>query len=406
MIGNVFNTNFDEASGFFSLGFLLYFFLLGILPSIYIIKTKIIFGSWKRFFTITSLSVLLLVILVFANASHWLWIDKNAKVLGGLAMPWSYTVNAVLYQTHKHKQQQEEILLPDVTAIDQEKSVVILVIGESARRQNFSLYGYERNTNPLLSQISNVSAFKANSSSTYTTASVKSILDYKETSELYELLPNYLYRNGVEVIWRTSNWGEPPIHIQHYIHKNELSADCQGEACEYDEILLTGLKEQMLASDNHKVLVVLHTNTSHGPQYSKKYPPQFEVFQPVCNSVELGNCTHDELINAYDNTIVYTDYLLARVINGLQSLDEYHTAMLYVSDHGESLGENNLYMHGFPLSIAPKEQYEIPFIVWTSTGSKTLKSNDELTQYHVFHSVLDFLGVQTPIYDEKMSIFE
>lgn len=406
MIGNVFNTNYAEATGFFSLSFVCYFLFLGIVPSIYLIKTKIIFGTWKRFFTTTSLSVLFLVILIFVNASNWLWIDKHSKVLGGLAMPWSYSVNAVLYQSHKHKANQKEILLPDVTEMDQEKSVVVLVIGESARRQNFSLYGYRRNTNPLLATIPNVSVFKAKSAATYTTASVKSILDYKETSDLYELLPNYLYRNGVEVIWRTSNWGEPPIHIKHYQQEKELKANCQGEACAYDEVLLTGLKEQILASNKNKLFVVLHTSTSHGPQYSKKYPPRFEVFKPVCNSVELGNCSHDELINAYDNTIVYTDYLLSRVIDDLKSLKEYHCAMLYVSDHGESLGENNLYMHGVPLSLAPKEQYEIPFIVWESDNSRPLKPNKELTQYHVFHSVLNFLGIKSPIYDETMSIFQ
>jgi lipid A ethanolaminephosphotransferase len=151
---------------------------------------------------------------------------------------------------------------------------------------------------------------------------------------------------------------------------------------------------------------VLHTSTSHGPQYSKKYPPKFEVFKPVCNSVELSNCSHKELINAYDNTIVYTDYLLHRVIEDLSSLKEYKSAMIFVSDHGESLGEKNLYMHGVPKSIAPKEQYEIPFIVWLSEGSKQLKPDINVAQHNVFHSVLNFLGVQSPIYDENMNIFQ
>lgn len=406
MIGNVFNTDYSEATGFFSFKLLWYVLLLGLVPTIYIFKVKVIHGTWKRFFTTSSATLLFVLILVFANASNWLWIDKNSKVLGGLAMPWSYSVNAVLYQSHKHKANQKEILLPNATIKDNEKSIVVLVIGESARRQNFSLYGYERNTNPLLSQMPNLRVFEANSDATYTTASVKSILEYKSTNDLYELLPNYLYRNGVEVIWRTSNWGEPPIHIEHYQRDKELKTTCQGEACEYDEVLLTGLKEQILASDKNKLFVVLHTSTSHGPQYSTKYPPRFEVFQPVCNSVELGKCSHDELINAYDNTIVYTDYLLAQIIEDLKSLKQYHCAMLYVSDHGESLGENNLYMHGVPMSIAPREQYEIPFIVWMSDESKPLKPNTKVTQHHVFHSVLNFLGIQSPIYDESMNMFE
>ncbi|MDD3490985.1 MAG: phosphoethanolamine--lipid A transferase EptA [Paludibacter sp.] len=406
MIGNVFNTNYAEATGFFSIKLIWYVLLLGVVPTIYIFKAKIIHGTWKKFLTTSSLTLLLVLILVFANARNWLWIDKNSKVLGGLAMPWSYSVNAALYQTHKHKANQEEILLPNATIKDNEKSIVVLVIGESARRGNFSLYGYKRNTNPLLSKTPNLFTFNAISDATYTTASVKSILEYKPTSDLYELLPNYLYRNGVEVIWRTSNWGEPPIHIKYYQPEKELKAKCQGEKCDYDEVLLTGLKEQILASNKNKLFIVLHTSTSHGPQYSKKYPAQFGVFQPVCNSVELSKCSHDELINAYDNTIVYTDYLLSQVIADLKALKQYHCTMIYVSDHGESLGEKNLYMHGVPMSLAPREQYEIPFIVWTSDDSKSLKPNKELTQHYVFHSVLNFLGIQSPIYDETMSIFK
>lgn len=126
------------------------------------------------------------------------------------------------------------------------------------------------------------------------------------------------------------------------------------------------------------------------PTYSKKYPSRFEAFKPVCNSVELGNCSKEELINAYDNTIVYTDYILHSIIEDLKQLNGYNSAMMYVSDHGESLGEKNLYMHGVPISIAPKEQYEIPFIVWTSDGSKQLKPNNTLSQNNVFHSVLNF----------------
>jgi lipid A ethanolaminephosphotransferase len=280
------------------------------------------------------------------------------------------------------------------------------VIGESARSENFSLYGYEKNTNPLLSKTSNVFHFDATSSATYTMAGVKSILDYTNTDELYETLPNYLYRNKVEVIWKTSNWGEPPIHIKNYLNRDSLAQNCQGDGCNYDEILTNGLKEEILASNKNKILIVLHTSTSHGPSYSKKYPPQFEVFKPVCNGVELGNCTHTELINAYDNTIVYTDYILSKLIENLKQLKEYNSAMIFVSDHGESLGEKNLYMHGMPLSIAPKEQYEIPFIVWLSDSTKQLKPNESLSQYHVFHSVLNFLHIQSPVYDEKMNIFK
>lgn len=406
MIGNVLNTNYEESSSFFSIKLILYIVFLGIIPSIYIYKVKIINVTLKQFLITTSLTLLFILTLVFANASNWLWIDKNSKTLGGLAMPWSYSVNTSLFYIHKFKKNEKEILLPNATLKDNQKSVVVLVIGESARSENFSLYGYKKNTNPLLSKVPNLFHFNATSCATYTTAGVKGILEHTNTDDLYEILPNYLYRNNVEVVWRTSNWGEPPVHIKNYQNRAALMPNCKGADCNYDEILLTGLKEQILASTKNKILIILHTSTSHGPTYSKKYPPQFETFKPVCNSVELGKCSQTELINAYDNTIVYTDYILSQVIEDLKELKEYKSTMIFVSDHGESLGEKNLYMHGMPLSIAPKEQYEIPFIVWVSDGSKQLKPNKTLTQGNVFHSVLNFLNIESPIYDEKMNIFK
>jgi lipid A ethanolaminephosphotransferase len=406
MIGNVLNTNYEESSSFFSIKLIVYIILLAVIPSIYIIRVTIIRATWKQFLITTLLSFLFILTLVFANASNWLWIDKNSKTLGGLAMPWSYSVNISLFYIHKYKKNEKEILLPNATIKDNKKSVVVLVIGESARSQNFSLYGYDKNTNPLLSKTPNLFHFDATSCATYTTAGIKCILEHSNTDELYEILPNYLFRNNVEVIWRTSNWGEPPIHIKNYQNKDALMPNCKGEGCNYDEILLSGLKDQIVASKKNKILIVLHTSTSHGPTYSKKYPPQFEIFKPVCNSVELGNCSQTELINAYDNTIIYTDYILYTLIDNLKQLKEYNSAMIFVSDHGESLGEKNLYMHGLPLSIAPKEQYDIPFIVWVSDSSKQLKPNKVLSQNHVFHSVLNFLNIQSPIYDEGMNIFK
>jgi len=406
MVGNILNTNFNESSSFFSMKLIIYLVLFGILPSVYIIKTKIINVTLKRFAITSSLTLLFVALLIFANASNWLWIDKNSKQLGALAMPWSYSVNTMRFYIHKHKKNEKEILLPNATIADNKKSIVVLVIGESARSQNFSLYGYKKNTNPLLSKVDNLFSFKATSCATYTTAGVKCILEHKNSNDLYEILPNYLNRNNVDVIWRTTNSGEPPIHIKNYQTRESLALNCKGDGCNYDEVLLTNLKEQILASKKNKILIVLHTSTSHGPTYSKKYPTQFETFKPVCNSVELGNCSQQELINAYDNTIVYTDYILYNVIENLKALKEYSSAMLFVSDHGESLGEKNLYMHGLPLSIAPKEQFDIPFVVWFSDSSKQLKPNRTVSQNHVFHSVINFLGIRTPIYDENMNIFK
>lgn len=406
MIGNVLNTRYEESSSFLSFGLIIYLIFLGIVPSYFVAKAKISKVKFKRFIATVTLTLVFIGSLVFVNSSNWLWIDKNSKTLGALVMPWSYVVNTVRHYHKKNKKNKKQILLPDATIKNSKKSIAVLVIGESARSENFSLYGYSKNTNPLLSKIENIKSYQTKSCATYTTAGVKCILEHKNTSKLYEILPNYLYRNDVEVIWRTTNWGEPNVNIDSYQDKNKLREACEGERCLYDEVLLNGLKKQILESKKNKILVVLHTSTSHGPTYYQKYPKEFNKFTPVCKSVELGNCTQEELINAYDNTILYTDYILASLIDQLKSLKDYSSSMIYVSDHGESLGEKNLYMHGVPASIAPDEQLNVPFIVWRSDDYKELKNKETASQHNVFHSVLDFLAIESPIYDENMSIFK
>ena len=125
-----------------------------------------------------------------------------------------------------------------------------------------------------------------------------------------ELLPNYAYRTGVDVTWRTSNWGEPPIHIEEYLTNEQLGELYPDENIYHDAILLKGLRERITSSQKNKVLVILHTSTSHGPKYADKYPKAFEVYKPVARNVEEGEKNIDWLVNAYDNTIRYTDYLL------------------------------------------------------------------------------------------------
>ena len=406
MMSNVLNTNYEESSSFFSFKIILYMIVLGVLPSIYILKAKILKETLIKFSIYSFLTLLLIIVIVYVNASNRLWIDKNSKQLGGLAMPWSYSINTSLFYAHQNQAKEQEILLPNATIKDNKKSLVVLVIGESARKENFSLYGYSKNTNPLLSKTANLFHFNATSCDTYTTACLKCILEYKNSNKLYEILPNYLYRNNVEVVWRTTNWGEPPIHIKNFQSRETLMSKCKDKWCDYDEVLLTGLKEQILSSNKNKMLIVLHTSTSHGPTYSKKYPPAFEIFKPVCNTVELAKCSQLELINAYDNTIVYTDFILHKIIEDLKQLKDYNSSMIFVSDHGESLGEHNVYMHGLPKSIAPKVQYEIPFIVWMSDNSKQIKPLNTVTQNHVFHSVLNFLSIESPIYNDELSIFK
>ena len=250
--------------------------------------------------------------------------------------------------------------------------------------------------------------YEATSCATYTTAGTKAILEPEASDDLYELLPNYAFRTGVDVSWRTSNWGEPPIHIDEYLTNEQLGEQHPGENIYYDAILMKGLRERIVSSKKNKVLIVLHTSTSHGPKYADKYPKAFEVFKPVARNVEEGEKNVGMLVNAYDNTIRYTDHLLDSLICMLQGMKEWKSAMMFVSDHGESLGENKVFMHGLPMKLAPKVQYEIPFLVWTSEGFRNYKSElpAVIDQHYVFHSVLNLLSIQSPAYNRDYDLFE
>ena len=405
MMGNVFNTRFSEASGFFSTSAVMYVIFLGLLPAAYVILRKVNYGSFRRFLLSTVLSIMAIAGVAAANLSNILWIDYHATCIGSLIMPWSYTVNTGRYFYQQYLLNRDEILLPDATITTEDREVVVLVIGESARRDHFSLYGYSRQTNPLLERDS-VTTLVAEASATFTTDGVKAIVDHKATDDLYEILPNYLHRMGVDVVWRSTNWGEPPLHIEKEYNHSALKSRYPDANGKYDGILLEDLKEEIEACESNKVLIVLHTSTSHGPEYYDKYPSEFKKFTPVCTTVEMSKADRKELNNAYDNTILYTDYLLHSVIEVLREIDDARSTMIYISDHGESLGEDNLYMHGLPMMIAPKEQLNIPFIVWCSDREQKIKPLSKVGHYHVFHSVLNFLHIDSPIYNESHNIFK
>ena len=402
MMGNAINTQYSEASGFFSLAFVLYVLLLGVLPMLYVFGRKVEYGSWRRMAGYVGGALGLLALLIFGNMKNWPWIDRHSTELGALVAPWSYVVNSVRYEAGKRQQEVQEIPLPDATAVSDSRDVCVLIIGESARRDHFSLYGYGKETNPYTARDS-VTALVADASATYTRAGVKAILEHTESSRLYEILPNYLQRAGADVSWRTSNWGEPPVHSEKYYHKKELKERFPEADERYDGILLEGLRDDILASDARKVFVVIHTYTNHGPSYFTNYPPEFEVFTPVNTSVEMSKVLPEELFNAYDNSVVYTDYLIHSVIGVVRSIPDRRGCVLFVSDHGESLGENNLYMHGVPMAMAPREQIEIPFVVWAP--DMEVKALEKVGQHHVFHSVLRFFGMESPVFDEEMCIF-
>ena len=408
-IGNVFNTRYSEASGFFSWSLWLSLGALCLLPALYCLLQPVNLCKAKKLGAYCGVSLAVILVVALANIGQVLWIGQNDTELGGLLQPWSYLVNTVRVAGKSLDRQAEEKKLPDGKITDDEKAVVVLVIGESARKANFQLYGYDRPTNPRLSKREGLKVYPTNACATYTTAGVKAILEPEDSGDLYELLPNYAFRTGADVSWRTSNWGEPPIHIDEYLTNLELGDIYPDVGNTYDDILFTGLRERIEKSPKHKVLIILHTSTSHGPKYADKYPKEFEVYKPVAKNVEEGEKNIGMLINAYDNTILYTDFLLDGLIDTLRTMTDWKSAMIFISDHGESLGENKMFMHGLPMKLAPKVQYEIPFLVWTSEGFRDYKPASELPavleQHYVFHSVLNLLSIDSPAYNKDFDIF-
>ena len=415
MIGNIFNTRVSEASQLLmSSTLFLYILFLGILPCFIIFRTRIVRLNRLRVFV--NLLIVLVVGLTFilTNTSSWLWISKHRSMVRGQILPWSYVINTARFTSAKLKGKDQPILLPDGKFSDNRKTVIVLVIGESARAEDFSLFGYYRDTNPRL-EAEGVLAFnETRSCATYTTASVACILAPGEDKDNYENLPSYLTRLGADTIWRANNWGEHDVHVDDYKTMGEVEKNCTPGTCALDEYLLSGLKQRIESSDKQKVFVVLHTDGSHGPSYYTRYSPDFEKFKPVCRHEELSKCTHQEFINAYDNSIVYTDYFLDKTISMLKELDNTPSMLVYISDHGESLGEKGLYLHGMPYAFAPKYQKTVPFIIWRSkefikyqgVPSQDINQSGNFSQADIFHTIIGGFRVKTKAYVKSLDVLQ
>lgn len=265
-----------------------------------------------------------------------------------------------------------------VTAEDESHDLVILVVGETARADHFGLNGYQRQTTPNLAARKDLVSFSdMRSCGTSTAISVPCLfsLDPREsfdieTAEWTENTVDVLARAGVTVLWRDNNSG--PQGVADRIGFQMFTGADVNPICDVecrDEGMLDGL-DAYLDKQNNDVLIVLHQKGSHGPAYYKRYPDEFRKFTPDCRDNDLGKCTDAEIINAYDNTILYTDHFLDRVISLLERhQDRYEPTMLYVSDHGESLGEMGIYLHGMPYFMAPETQTHVPFVVWAGETS-------------------------------------
>ena len=297
---------------------------------------------------------------------------------------------------------------------DPHRELVVLVVGETARADHFSLNGYGRETNPRLAGEDVVSFGNVSSCGTSTAISVPCMFSFserkrfdREQSEMHENVLDVLRRAGVQILWRDNNSGSKGVadrvEFQDF-RKPENNPICDAEC--RDEGMLEGLDEWLASHADKDLLIVLHQMGSHGPAYYKRYPPAFEKFKPVCASNQLDQCSREEVVNAYDNTILYTDYFLSRVIDWLKTKSpRYESSMLYFSDHGESLGESGVYLHGFPYALAPTAQTSVPAILWSARENTDIDlnavhaaRNQELSHDNMFHTLLGIFEIRREIY--------
>ena len=294
--------------------------------------------------------------------------------------------------------------------------LLVLAVGETARSANFSLNGYSRDTNPELKKRNVISFSNVSSCGTATAVSLPCMFldvgkdEYKDgLAKSREGLLDVLQRAGISVMWTDNNSGCKGVCDRVPNHKATQHADaqlCTSDECK-DGVLLSEMEDFINRQEGDAVLV-LHYKGSHGPAYYKRYPSQFKKFEPVCETNELDKCKQQEVINAYDNSILYTDYVTAGLIDILAANTKFDTALMYVSDHGESLGEGGLYLHGLPYAMAPDEQTKVPMVLWMSDsiakserlnmGCLKAQTNSPLSHDNLFHTVLGMMSVQTSSY--------
>lgn len=428
MILNVIRTDIYEAGDLFQWKLVFIIALLGLLPAYLIHKTNIIFQSGKAELTtrIKHIAALLAAaaICILPAPKTFKQTLKNHYELRYAFVPSNYLSAFVgIAKMHKQLTRPFTPIAADAQVNkywkNDKKNLFVFVVGETARAANFSLGGYERQTNepltPYLKELVYYPQFYA--CGTSTAVAVPCIFskdgrkEFKTGSELNSgNLADVMQNSGYHALWRDNNTG-----CQDNCNRIELEMSCPGKGCA-DDILLKNL-EKKIKSINRNTFLILHQKGSHGPDYFNRYPSDWQApYQPVCTDAGLKSCNRQELVNTYDNSIYYTGIFLKDLFNELKKFEkDYNIVVIYASDHGESLGEDGHYLHAYPYDSAPDEQKHIPAIVWMPPSTakalginmKCLKKNAKKYHSHdnLFHSFLGLAGISTQDYKPELDIF-
>ena len=435
MIRNIFETNLGESTSFVNLHIIIWVALLGIIPTTLILKTTIVYQTFFKevFYKIISIFISLFVIFIiytlyFKDISS---IARNHKHLHRYIVPTYFTASFIKYidiAYFKTKVPYIKLGLDAKLAKNNSRknNLLIVIVGETARSKNYELNGYSRDTNKHTKPYNIISFQNVNSCGTATAISVPcmfSTLPRKQYShdKAYnqDNLIDILKRSGLNLKWIDNDNGCKGVcdNITTInIPSRKKNKWCNGLSC-VDEALVDEAKTQFNNLPVKDSVIFLHLIGSHGPTYYERYPKEHRIYLPDCQRSDMQNCTKEQLINSYDNTIAYSDYVMSELIKLLKQKEQkFNTAFLYVSDHGESLGEYGLYLHGAPYFIAPEEQTKVPMLMWFSESFiaenninlNKLKNNAKNSEYshdNFFHSIIGLMGVQTNIYDKKLDIF-
>ncbi len=435
MILNVIQTDTDEAFELVTPTFLVWMMLFGVIPAFIICTVRVTKLTWKRRFLerAVSVSVALSIaaVIIATQYQSYASLVRNNRDIRLVVVPSSIigAAHSLTKQAFTSPKTFEKVgldaqLSPETTQSDRKK-LLVLVVGETARSMNFSLNGYKRATNPGLATRNVLSFPDVSSCGTATAISVPCLFQEvgrdkwkNEYSTRREGLLDVLQRSGVNVLWRDNNSGCKSacdrVATEDLSHATD-SKLCNSDEC-FDEILLSGMQGYLDKLSANTSVIVLHMKGSHGPSYYKRYPSAFERFTPVCSTSQLDQCSDEAIRNAYDNTILYTDYVLSGLVDLLSAnSDRFDSAMLYVSDHGESLGEKGVYLHGLPYAMAPKEQTQVPMLLWLgpqlaerrniSSSCMSKIKNEPMSHDNIYHSVLGLMGVKTSVYNRSLDMF-
>jgi lipid A ethanolaminephosphotransferase len=437
MIRSALETNTQEALGLFNFKMLFYIVGLGLLPAWLVYRTPIVYRSWQKELLAKgktiALSLILFGIMAAFTGGFYSSFFREHRPVKNYTNPYYWIKSTVSYVKHAIRRSGPKTLKvigTDAKVIRQageKPKLVIFVVGEATRWDHFGLNGYKRNTTPKLSQEAGVINFRDfRSCGTLTARSVPCMFsiygrrDYnRDKAEWTENVMDVLAHTGkIDLLWRDNN--SDPKGVMKRLGYVDFMSPKNNPVCDSecrDEGMLKNLQSFLDRNSSRDKLLVLHQMGSHGPEYYKRYTKEFLRYQPVCRSNELGTCTQEEVINAYDNTVLHTDSFLDQAIGLLKRYEKkYQVALVYVADHGESLGEHGIYLHGMPYLIAPEAQKHVAAVMWFGPGFlhhgrevnatllKKAAASKRFSQDYLFSTLLGLFDVNTSVYRPKMDI--